>query len=58
MEPNLTSITHPKEKMGSDAAKLIIKLINNGNHYEDSDSILYDPKLVIRYSTCQFKSTK
>lgn len=58
MEPNLTSITHPKEKMGTDAAKLIIKLINNGNHYEDSDSILYDPKLVIRYSTCQFRSTK
>lgn len=51
MEPKLTSITHPKEKMGQDAAKLIIKLINNGNHFEDSDSILYEPKLVIRNST-------
>ena len=53
IEPKLTSLTHPKEKMGRDAAKLIIKLISNGNHYEDSDSILYEPKLVIRYSTSQ-----
>lgn len=51
MDPKLTSITHPKEKMGIDAAKLIIKLINNNNHFEDSDSILYEPNLVIRNST-------
>ncbi len=51
MEPKLTSITHPKEKMGCDAANLIIKLINNGNNFEDSDSILYEPKLIIRNST-------
>lgn len=51
MDPKLTSVTHPKEKMGIDAAKLIIKLINNDNKFEDSDSILYEPKLVIRKST-------
>ncbi|MBU3100246.1 MULTISPECIES: GntR family transcriptional regulator [Clostridium] len=51
MEPKLTSMTHPKEKMGRDAAKLIIKLINNGNHFEESDSILYEPELIIRNST-------
>lgn len=51
MDPKLTSITHPKEKMGRDAANLIIKLINNNNHFEDSDSILYEPVLVIRNST-------
>ena len=38
MDPKLTSMTHPKEKMGRDAAKLIIKLIYNKNHFEDSDS--------------------
>ena len=58
IEPNLTSLTHPKENMGRDAAKLIIKLIKNGNHYEDSDSILYEPKLIIRNSTSRFKNTK
>jgi GntR family transcriptional regulator of arabinose operon len=51
MEPKLTSITHPKEEMGRDAAKLIIKLINNDNHFTDTDSILYEPKLIIRNST-------
>lgn len=51
MEPKLTSITHPKEKMGIDAAKLIIKLINNSNHFNESDSILYEPEIIIRSST-------
>ncbi|MBP2034173.1 GntR family transcriptional regulator of arabinose operon [Clostridium algifaecis] len=49
--PKLTTITHPKEKMGIDAAKLIIKLINNHNQFKDSDSILYEPTLVVRNST-------
>lgn len=51
MNPKLTTITHPKQKMGIDAAKLIIKLINNHNQFEDSDSIVYEPKLVVRNST-------
>ncbi|ADK13217.1 MULTISPECIES: GntR family transcriptional regulator [Clostridium] len=51
MEPKLTSITHPKEKMGIDAAKLIIRLINNNNHFSECDSILYEPEIVIRSST-------
>ncbi len=51
MEPQLTSITHPKERMGIDAANLIIKLINNNNKFDDNDSILYEPELVIRSST-------
>jgi GntR family transcriptional regulator of arabinose operon len=51
MQPNLTTITHPKEKMGKDAAQLIIKLIQNNNHFEDSDSIIYEPELIIRNST-------
>ncbi|MBU3161004.1 GntR family transcriptional regulator [Clostridium frigoris] len=53
MDPKLTSITHPKEQMGKDAANLIIKLINNNNEFDNSDSILYEPSLVIRNSTTQ-----
>lgn len=53
MNPHLTSITHPKEQMGCDAANLIIKLINNNNKFEDSDSIIYKPKLIVRNSTCK-----
>lgn len=55
MNPNLTTITHPKEQMGKDAAKLIIKLINNNNKFQSSDSILYEPKLIMRNSTCEIK---
>ncbi|URZ01103.1 substrate-binding domain-containing protein [Clostridium felsineum] len=55
MQPNLTTITHPKEQMGKDAANLIISLINNNNHFEASDSILYEPELVIRNSTAKLK---
>lgn len=55
MQPNLTSIIHPKEQMGKDAANLIIKLINNNNHFEASDSIIYDPELIIRESTSPIK---
>lgn len=49
--PRLTTITHPKQKMGIDAARLIIKLINNNNQFSKSDSVLYEPKLVVRNST-------
>ncbi|WP_341274251.1 substrate-binding domain-containing protein [Clostridium acetobutylicum] len=55
MQPKLTTITHPKEQMGKDAAKLIINLINNSNHFETSDSIVYEPKLIIRDSTLKLK---
>ncbi|SMC24096.1 transcriptional regulator, GntR family [Clostridium acidisoli DSM 12555] len=55
MQPTLTSVTHPKEQMGKDAANLIINLINNNNHFEDNDSILYDPELIIRNSTSKIK---
>ncbi|MDD3224598.1 MAG: substrate-binding domain-containing protein [Clostridium sp.] len=55
VQPALTSITHPKEQMGRDAANLITKLINNNNNFEDSDSILYKPNLVIRNSTAEVK---
>lgn len=55
LHPALTTITHPKEQMGRDAANLIIKLIDNNNHFEQSDSILYEPKLIVRNSTSEMK---
>ncbi|MCI1945900.1 GntR family transcriptional regulator [Clostridium luticellarii] len=51
MNPRLTTITHPKQRMGIDAAKLIIKLVNNNNKFSKSDSILYEPELIVRDST-------
>ncbi|MDS0524222.1 GntR family transcriptional regulator [Clostridium sp. SHJSY1] len=55
MNPNLTTIIHPKEQMGKDAANLIIKLINNNNKFDTNDSILYEPEIVVRSSTCEKK---
>ena len=43
----LTTLTHPKEKMGQDAAEWIIQAIQTGNRGKD---ILYEPSLVIRDS--------
>ena len=51
VQPNLTSITHPKKQMGIDAANLITKLIDNNNNFDDSDSIIYEPTLIVRNST-------
>ncbi|WP_039652872.1 GntR family transcriptional regulator [Clostridium tyrobutyricum] len=51
IQPNLTSITHPKKQMGIDAANLITKLIDNNNNFDDSDSIIYEPTLIVRNST-------
>lgn len=53
INPKLTTITHPKERMGSDAAELIIKLIENKNKFDKNDSILYEPQLVARDSTAK-----
>lgn len=55
MYPKLTSVTHPKKQMGIDAAKLIIKLIKNNNEFNNEDSILYEPKLIVRDSTFEIK---
>lgn len=41
---NLTTIIHPKEKMGIDAAKWMIKTIEN---HKEGKSVLYSPKIVL-----------
>lgn len=50
-EVKLTSIVHPKSDMGREAASTIISLINEKNDLSKVDSIVYQPKLVIRNST-------
>jgi GntR family transcriptional regulator of arabinose operon len=49
IEPSLTTLVHPKEKMGIDAGKSIIKMINK----EPVESITYDPEMIIRNSTAR-----
>lgn len=46
---SLTSIEHPKEKMGKEAAKWLIHKIENPQSVEKS--IIYPPHLIIREST-------
>ena len=46
IEPSLTTTVHPKGKMGIDAGKTLMKLIN----HEEVDSISYDLDMRIRKS--------
>lgn len=60
-EVKLTTIQHPKVEMGIDAAKLIISCIEQERKDRSADgeqSIIYEPKLVVRHSTAEAKSEK
>jgi len=51
-EVKLTTIEHPKIKMGEDAAQLIVKSITNqAKNDNELESIIYKPKLILRNST-------
>jgi GntR family transcriptional regulator of arabinose operon len=54
-EVKLTTITHPKSRMGELAAKMIIELIENGIRVKTDeikiDSYVFEPEIVIRNST-------
>src|SRR5699024_3919871 len=58
-EVKLTSIDHPKIKMGNDAAKMIVELITkkkvNQKHSKIA-SFIYETKLIIRNSTKNINS--
>ncbi|WP_078555196.1 GntR family transcriptional regulator [Bacillus alkalicellulosilyticus] len=59
-EVKLTSIKHPKNKMGEEAAKLIVDLIENKKQTSlkevtSYESIEYEPDLVIRQSTTEIE---
>ncbi|RAP77426.1 GntR family transcriptional regulator [Paenibacillus montanisoli] len=49
-EVKLTTLTHPKEKMGEDAAQMLFELISSGGASVPA-SKMYKPDLVIREST-------
>jgi GntR family transcriptional regulator of arabinose operon len=56
-EIKLTSVTHPKEKMGFDAAKWIVSAVENKNPKGSTQhSIVYEPELIVRNSTASLKS--
>lgn len=48
--PQLTTVSHPKDHMGSDAAKTLLLQIQTGKI--SSGSMIYRPELVIRQSVC------
>lgn len=52
---NLTTIEHPKEKMGKQAASWIINAIENPEF--DYKSIIFPPKLIVRDSTRTLNNT-
>lgn len=49
--PQLTTVSHPKDHMGSDAAKTLLLHIQTGK--QSSGSVIYRPELVIRQSVRQ-----
>ncbi|WP_062046636.1 GntR family transcriptional regulator [Bacillus sp. JCM 19034] len=56
-EVKLTSINHPKSKMGEQAAEMIIQMIENDPNRKKGnlqlDSIVYEPELIVRQSTVE-----
>lgn len=58
-EVKLTTIAHPKNKMGEDAAKMIIESItktNENQKYNKLESTIYEPKLILRSSTTRLNN--
>jgi GntR family transcriptional regulator, arabinose operon transcriptional repressor len=59
-EVKLTTVVHPKSEMGKQAARLMLEMIKakSGSYKQDVkklESIVYEPKLVIRKSTKKMK---
>lgn len=50
-ETKLTSVSHPKMQMGIEAAKWIVAAVEIQNTEGNKHSTVYEPELVIRYST-------
>lgn len=61
-EVKLTSIEHPKTDLGIMAAKMILNLVQNGRNLkqkdENSESYVFEPELIVRYSTKKIVSDK
>ncbi|MFC5649797.1 GntR family transcriptional regulator [Paenibacillus solisilvae] len=50
-EVKLTTLEHPKTKMGEDAVKLLLRLLEPKGGHDRIEDILYEPKLIVRDST-------
>lgn len=50
-EVKLTTLEHPKTRMGEDAVALLMKLMDEPGSGGETGDIVYDPKLIIRQST-------
>lgn len=48
ISPKLSTVEHPKERMGRDAAKMLFDLIDGKSTEKE---IIYDPQLILREST-------
>ncbi|MGG3853112.1 GntR family transcriptional regulator [Caldifermentibacillus hisashii] len=61
-EVKLTTIEHPKTDLGIMAAKMILNLVQNGRNIkqkdENSESYVFEPELIVRYSTKKIVSDK
>ncbi|MEL4028573.1 GntR family transcriptional regulator [Caldifermentibacillus hisashii] len=61
-EVKLTTIEHPKTDLGIMAAKMILNLVQNGRNLkqkdENSESYVFEPELIVRYSTKKIVSDK
>jgi len=53
ISPKLSTVEHPKEKMGRAAGKMILEMIETGTKGEP---LIYEPKLVIRDSANNLKN--
>ncbi|MCY8613633.1 GntR family transcriptional regulator [Bacillus haynesii] len=54
-EVKLTSVTHPKMKMGIEAAKWMIAKVEGRNTDQLEHSTVYKPELIVRHSTAKLK---
>ncbi|MBW7458318.1 substrate-binding domain-containing protein, partial [Paenibacillus sepulcri] len=50
-EVKLTTLEHPKTRMGEDAVKLLIRLLGQGGSRKPEADIIYEPRLIVREST-------
>ncbi|GGD87412.1 GntR family transcriptional regulator [Paenibacillus nasutitermitis] len=56
-EVKLTTLEHPKTRMGEDAVKLLMRLMAKKGRKKPEADIVYDPRLIIRESTAPSKET-
>lgn len=53
-EVKLTTLTHPKTKMGHDAVSMLLNMVKHGTNMKIEDKV-YEPELIVRESTCSPK---